>query len=67
MIRLGISGYGNLGRGVEAAVMHNPDFELKVILTRRDPASIKPLIKGVKVDKAENAQAYKDEIDVLIL
>ena len=67
MIRLGISGYGNLGRGVEAAVMHNPDVELKVIFTRRDPAAIKPLTKGVKVDKAENASAYKDEIDVLIL
>lgn len=67
MIRLGISGYGNLGRGVEAAVMHNPDVELKVIFTRRDPAAIKPLTKSVKVDKAENASAYKDEIDVLIL
>ena len=67
MIRLGISGYGNLGRGVEAAVKHNPDVELKVILTRRDPASIKPLTKGVKVDSVANAEAYKDEIDVLIL
>ena len=67
MIRLGISGYGNLGRGVEAAVMHNPDIELKVIFTRRDPASITPITKGVKVEKAENAAAYKDEIDVLIL
>lgn len=67
MVRLGISGYGNLGKGVEAAVMHNPDVELKVILTRRDPETVKPITKGVKVDRAENAAAYKDEIDVLIL
>ena len=67
MIRLGISGYGNLGRGVEAAVKHNPDFELKVIFTRRDLASIKPLTKGVKVESVSKAAEYKDEIDVLIL
>lgn len=67
MVRLGISGYGNLGKGVEAAVMHNPDVELRVILTRRDPETVKPITKGVKVDRAENAAAYKDEIDVLIL
>lgn len=67
MIRLGISGYGNLGRGVEAAVMHNPDIELKVIFTRRDPETIKPITKGVKVDRVENASEYKDDIDVLIL
>lgn len=67
MIRLGISGYGNLGRGVEAAVKHNSDFELKVIFTRRDPASIKPLTDGVKVESVSKAAEYKDEIDVLIL
>lgn len=67
MIRLGISGYGNLGKGVEAAVMHNPDVELKVIFTRRDPEAVKPITEGVKVDRVENASAYKDEIDVLIL
>lgn len=67
MIRLGISGYGNLGRGVEAAVMHNPDIELKVIFTRRDPETIKPITKGLKVDRVENASEYKDDIDVLIL
>lgn len=67
MIRLGISGYGNLGRGVEAAVKHNPDFELKVIFTRRDPASIKPVTKGVKVESVSKAAEYKDELDVLIL
>lgn len=67
MIRLGISGYGNLGRGVEAAIKHNPDFELKVIFTRRDPASIKPVTKGVKVESVSKAAEYKDELDVLIL
>ena len=67
MIRIGISGYGNLGKGVEAAVKHNPDVELKVIFTRRNPADITPITKGVKVDSVDNAALYKDEIDVLIL
>lgn len=67
MIRLGIMGYGNLGRGVEAAVKHNPDMQLCAIFTRRDPESVKPLTKGVKVFKAEDAAAHAGEIDVLIL
>ena len=67
MIRLGIMGYGNLGRGVEAAVKHNSDMKLCAIFTRRDPESVKPLTKGVKVFKAEDAAADMGEIDVLIL
>lgn len=43
MVRLGIMGYGNLGRGVEAAVRHNPDMSLTAIFTRRDPESVQPL------------------------
>ena len=42
-IRIGILGYGNLGRGVECAVKHNPDLELVAVFTRRDPASVKIL------------------------
>ena len=42
MIRIGILGYGNLGRGVEYAVEANPDMELVAVFTRRDPASVKP-------------------------
>lgn len=67
MIRIGILGYGNLGKGVESAVAHNADTVLTTIFTRRNPESIKPLTAGVKVRKAEDIAKYKDEIDVLIL
>ena len=67
MIKLGIMGYGNLGRGVEAAVKHNPDMQLCAVFTRRDPQSVTPLTEGVKVYKAEEAAAHAGEIDVLIL
>ena len=66
-IRVGILGYGNLGRGVECAVRHNPDMELKVVFTRRDPAGLQILTEGAKVLSAEDAPSMKDEIDVLIL
>ena len=42
-IRIGIMGYGNLGRGIECAVKHNPDMELAAVFTRRDPAAVKIL------------------------
>ena len=48
-IRIGIFGYGNLGRGTECAVRQNPDLELAAIFTRRDPASISPLTEGVQL------------------
>ena len=48
-IRIGIIGYGNLGRGVECAVKQNPDMELVAVFTRRDPASVKPATDGVEV------------------
>ena len=67
MVRLGIMGYGNLGRGVEAAVRHNPDVSLTAIFTRRDPESVQPLTPGVKVYRAEDAAKHAGEIDVLIL
>lgn len=67
MIRIGILGYGNLGKGVENAVAHNADTQLVAIFTRRDPESLSPITKGVKVYKAEDIAKYKDEIDVLIL
>ena len=47
-IRIGIVGYGNLGRGVECAVRQNPDMEIAGIFTRRDPSVIRPLTEGVK-------------------
>ena len=66
-IRIGIMGYGNLGRGVECAVKHNPDMELKAVFTRRAPENVKILTPGVKVYHADEAVSMKDEIDVLIL
>lgn len=66
-IRIGIMGYGNLGRGVECAVRQNPDMELAAIFTRRDPASLRPLTPGVPVARAQDAAQYQGKIDVLIL
>ena len=65
-IRIGIAGYGNLGRGVECAVKQNPDMEIAGIYTRRDPSAVKPLTEGVKVFKTD-ALEEKQDIDVLIL
>ena len=66
-IRIGIYGYGNLGRGVECAVKHNPDLELAAVFTRRDPASLKIATPGVRVLSAADAKAHADEIDVLVI
>ena len=66
-IRIGILGYGNLGRGVESAVRQNPDLELKAVFTRRDPAALKVRTEGVKVLSASELDHMQDEIDVLIL
>lgn len=66
-IRVGILGYGNLGRGVECAVKHNPDMELAAVFTRRDPGSLTILTEGAKVLSAGDAPSMKDDIDVMIL
>ena len=66
-IRIGIMGYGNLGKGIECAIKQNPDMELKAVFTRRDPAGVKILTEGVKVYPAAEAAGMKDEIDVMIL
>ena len=66
-IRVGIMGYGNLGRGIECALKQNSDMELVAVFSRRNPDSVKILTEGVKVYKAEEAVKYKNEIDVLIL
>ena len=66
-IRVGIMGYGNLGRGIECAVKNNPDMELAAVFTRRDPASVKILTEGVSVYHADEAKNHADEVDVLIL
>ncbi len=66
-IRVGILGYGNLGRGVECALRQTPDMELSAVFTRRDPASVKILTEGVPVYPVEKAYSMGDSIDVMIL
>ena len=66
-IRIGIYGYGNLGRGVECAIRQNKDMELACVFTRRDPATLKIKTEGVPVYHIDRAVEMKDEIDVLIL
>ena len=66
-IRIGIVGYGNLGRGVEAAIAQNPDLELVAIFTRRAPESLQVHNKQVKVLHVDAAEQYRDKIDVMIL
>ena len=66
-IKIGILGYGNLGKGVECAVKHNPDMELAAVFTRRDKESLNILTPGVKVCSVQEAESMKEEIDVMIL
>ncbi len=66
-IRIGIMGYGNLGRGVECAIRQNPDMELAAVFTRRDPAEVEILTKTAKVVRAQEAPDWKDRLDVMIL
>lgn len=65
--RIGILGYGNLGRGVELACRDNDDVQLVAVFTRRDPASITPLTEGVAVYSADDLAAHADDVDVLVL
>lgn len=66
-IRIGIMGYGNLGRGIECAIKQNQDLTLAAVFTRRAPETVSILTKGVNVYSADDILAHKDEIDVLIL
>ena len=66
MIRIGIAGYGNLGRGVESALSHTEDMELVGVFTRRSPDSVKTKT-GVPVYSMEQAKNMTDKIDVMIL
>lgn len=67
MLKIGIYGYGNLGRGVEAAVALNDDTELVGVFTRRDPATVKIRTSGVGVYHTDELEKFKDKIDVLII
>ena len=66
-IRIGIYGYGNLGRGVEAAIRKNADMKLEAIFTRRDPKSVNILTENVGVYHADEALKMTGDIDVMIL
>lgn len=66
-IRIGIAGYGNLGKGVELAIRQNSDMELAGVFTRRDPSSVTLATPGVKAYRLEEAKEMKDQIDVMIL
>ena len=66
-IKIGIAGYGNLGRGVECAIKQNLDMELAAVFTRRNPESVQILTEGVPVCRMEDAGEWKDRIDVMIL
>ena len=66
-IRVGIFGYGNLGRGIENAVRQNPDMELAAVFTRRDPKTLTIGTAGVPVCHADEVESYADKIDVMIL
>ena len=66
-IKVGIFGYGNLGRGIESAIRQNEDMELCAVFTRRDPETLKIRSEGVEVCSAADIEKYKGKIDVLIL
>jgi diaminopimelate dehydrogenase len=66
-MKLGILGYGNLGRGVECAIKQNSDMELVAVFTRRNPETVNILTENAKVLHIDEAKNYKDDIDVLII
>lgn len=66
-IRVAIAGYGNLGRGVEAALAQNPDMRLVGVFSRRDPVSVKLLDSSVPVYAMADIEQYQDDVDVMIL
>ena len=66
-IRIGILGYGNLGRGVECAVKQNPDMEVVAVFTRRNPENVTILTKSAQVCHINDVENWKDKIDVMIL
>lgn len=66
-MRVGILGYGNLGRGVESAIRQNPDMELVAVFTRRNPEDLKIQTETAVVLNVSEIENWKDKIDVLIL
>ncbi len=66
-MRIGIFGYGNLGKGVEIAIKNNPDMDLVGVFTRRNPSDIEIFTEGARVYSSEDVLSMKDEIDVMII
>ena len=66
-IKIGILGYGNLGRGVECAVNQNDDMELVAVFTRRNPEDVKILTETATVCNVADVEDWKDKIDVMII
>ena len=66
-IRIGIVGYGNIGRGVEQAIKRNEDMELAAVFTRRDPVSVKVATEGAKVVHMDDMLSMKGDVDVMVL
>ena len=66
-IRIGLVGYGNIGRGVEQAIKRNEDMELAAVFTRRDPASVKVATEGAKVVHMDDMLSMKGDVDVMVL
>ena len=67
MIKIGILGYGNLGRGVECAIADNSDMELAAVFTRRPPETVKILTAGVPVVSTNDLEKWQGRIDVLVI
>ena len=67
VIRVAIAGYGNLGRGTQAAIKQNPDMQLVAVFSRRDPTTVSLIDASVPVYAMDDIEQYKDDIDVLIL
>lgn len=66
-IRIGILGYGNLGRGVEASIQQQPDMELVGVFSRRNPSDVETLFNDTNVFHIDETEKFKDKIDVMIL
>lgn len=66
-MKIGIYGYGNLGKGVENAIKQNPDAELVAVFTRRDPKTVSILTEGAEIVHSDDVLSYKDKIDVMII
>src|SRR5690625_1021264 len=66
-IRVGIVGYGNLGRGAERAIKQTNDMELVGVFTRREPTTISPVENDTKVYHFDEMNSFQDQIDVMVL